>query len=131
MPSLEEVADNPNCLTVVLKGHPSSRGTVKLTGSHLQDPLDIQKLHFQTPDGPAYVTAIREAIKRTRNFVQSTPIGLLVDTEIAPGPNVTTDEEIDNFIFNRVFGGYLFSVAAVSPLILNLRVTIHQLGNFG
>ncbi|KAG5335989.1 hypothetical protein C0989_012390 [Termitomyces sp. Mn162] len=104
----QEVADNPNCLTaVVLKGHPSSRGMVKLTGSHPQDPLDIQKLHFQAPGGPADIAAIRDAIKRARSFVESTPIGLLVDTEIAPGSNVTTDDEIENFIYNRVFGGNL------------------------
>ena len=101
----QEVADNPNCLTaVVLKAHPSSRGTVKLTGSHPQDPLDIQKFHFQAPEGPADVAAIRNAIKSARRFVESTQIGLFVDAEIAPGSNVTTDEEIDNFIYNRIFG---------------------------
>ncbi|KAG5726885.1 Choline dehydrogenase [Termitomyces sp. T112] len=112
----QEVADNPNCLTaVVLKGHPSSRGMVKLTGSHPQDPLDIQKLHFQAPGGPADIAAIRDAIKRARSFVESTPIGLLVDTEIAPGSNVTTDDEIENFIYNRVFGHHACCTNAIGP----------------
>ncbi|KAG6838820.1 hypothetical protein H0H87_002293, partial [Tephrocybe sp. NHM501043] len=67
-------------------------------------PLDIQKLHFQAPGGAADIVAIREGIKRARNIVQSTPIGLFVDEEIAPGPDVKTDEELDNFVLNRVFG---------------------------
>ncbi|KAG6916045.1 hypothetical protein DXG01_008669 [Tephrocybe rancida] len=50
------------------------------------------------------VVALREGIKRTRKLVASTPIGRFVDTEIASGPDVTTDEEMDNYILNRVFG---------------------------
>ncbi|KAG6915226.1 hypothetical protein DXG01_012645 [Tephrocybe rancida] len=101
----QEVADNPNALTaIILKGHPSSRGTVKLTGAHPQDKLDIQKLHFQASGASADIAALREGIKRARNLVESTPIGLFVDTEIAPGPDATTDDEIDNYILNRVFG---------------------------
>ncbi|KAG6916041.1 hypothetical protein DXG01_008665 [Tephrocybe rancida] len=101
----QQIADNHNALTaVVLKGHPTSKGTVKLTGPHPQDKLDIQKLHFQAPGGSADIAALREGIKRARSLVESTPIGLFVDTEIAPGPDATTDEEIDNYILNRVFG---------------------------
>jgi choline dehydrogenase len=37
---------------ITLKGHASSRGYVRLTGSHPQDVLDIQKLHFQPVDSP-------------------------------------------------------------------------------
>ncbi|KAG6852352.1 hypothetical protein C0991_000462, partial [Blastosporella zonata] len=102
------VADSHNALTaIVLKGHPSSRGTVKLTGSHPQDLLDIQKLHFQAPGGSKDITALREGIKRAREIVQGTPIALFVDEETAPGSHVKTDEEIDNFILNHVFGKLL------------------------
>ncbi|KAG6897419.1 hypothetical protein C0992_001733 [Termitomyces sp. T32_za158] len=111
----QEVADIHNGLTaVVLKGHPSTKGTVKLTGSHPQDPLSIQKLHFQAVDGPADVAAIREGIKRARELVALPPISAFVMEEIAPGPNVTTDDEIDNFVYNRVFGGCL-SLAPFLP----------------
>lgn len=99
------MADIHNGLTaVVLKGHPSSRGTVRLTGSHPQDPLNIQKLHFQADGGPTDIAAIREGIKRARNLVALPPIDIFVMEEVAPGPNVTTDDEIDNFILNRIFG---------------------------
>ncbi|KAG6885744.1 hypothetical protein C0993_010571, partial [Termitomyces sp. T159_Od127] len=100
----QEVADVHNGLTaVVLKGHPSSKGFVKLTGSHPQDSLNIQKLRFQAAGGPADVAAIREGIKRARKLVALPPISPFVMEEIAPGPNVTTDDEIDNYVYNRIF----------------------------
>ncbi|KAG6824748.1 hypothetical protein H0H93_001585 [Arthromyces matolae] len=100
---------------IVLKAHPSTRGTVRLTGSHPQDLLDIQKNHFQAADGPSDVAAIREGIKRARALVQSTPIGAFVDSEIAPGPNVTTDDEIDQYIYNRIFGHHACCTNAMGP----------------
>ncbi|KAG6898779.1 hypothetical protein C0993_004276 [Termitomyces sp. T159_Od127] len=112
----QEVADIHNGLTaVVLKAHPSTRGTVRLTGSHPQDPLDIQKLHFQESGGPTDVAAIRESIKRARTLVALPPIDVFVQEEIAPGPNVTTDDEIDNFIFNRIFGHHACCTNAIGP----------------
>ncbi|KAF8069145.1 alcohol oxidase [Lyophyllum atratum] len=100
----QQVADNHNALTaVVLKGHPSSKGTVRLTGPHPQDPLEIEKLLFQAPDGPADVAALRDGIRRARDIVTHSPLGFFVDTEVSPGPNTNTDEEIDDYIFNRVF----------------------------
>ncbi|KAF8069140.1 hypothetical protein FPV67DRAFT_1392994, partial [Lyophyllum atratum] len=96
---------NHNALTaIILKGHPSSKGTVRLTGSDPQDPLDIQKLHFQAPGGPADVAALREAIRRARDIVTNSPVGAFVDAEVSPGMDATTDEEIDEHIFNHVFG---------------------------
>ncbi|KAG6901729.1 hypothetical protein C0995_008697 [Termitomyces sp. Mi166 len=112
----QEVASIPNGLTaVVLKAHPSSKGTVKLTGSHPQDPLDIQKLHFQASGGPADVAAIREGIKRARQLVALPPISPYVKEEIAPGPTVTTDDQIDNFIYNRVFGHHACCTNPIGP----------------
>ena len=104
----QQVADNHNAFSaIVLKGHPSSKGTVRLTGSHPQDFLDIQKLHFQAPDGPADIAALREGIKRARQIVTSTPLALFVEREVSPGPNVTTDEEIDRYILEHVFGNFV------------------------
>ncbi|KAG6876710.1 hypothetical protein C0992_012048 [Termitomyces sp. T32_za158] len=122
----QEVAEIHNGLTaVVLKGRPSTRGTVKLTGSHPQDPLNIQKLHFQEAGGPTDVAAIREAIKRARDLVALPPIDLFVMEEVAPGPNVTTDDEIDNFVFNRIFGtpGALQAITRVVPMPLG-QITV-------
>ncbi|KAG6854497.1 hypothetical protein C0991_006099 [Blastosporella zonata] len=112
----QQLADNHNALTaVVLKGHPSSQGTVKLTGSDPQDLLDIQKLHFQAAGGPADIAAIRDGIKRARAIVESRPVGLFVAEELAPGPNVTTDDELDNHILNHVFGHHACCTNAMGP----------------
>lgn len=112
----QQLADNHNALTaIVLKGHPSSKGTVRLTGAHPQDLLDIQKLHFQAPGGPADVAALRDGIKRARDIVMHSPIGLFVDAEVAPGPNATTDTTIDDYVYTHVFGHHACCTNAMGP----------------
>ncbi|KAG6828266.1 hypothetical protein H0H92_008609 [Tricholoma furcatifolium] len=101
----EELVATHNALSaVVLKAHPSSRGTVRLTGTHPQDRLDIEKFHFQAPGAADDLAAIRAGIRQARNIVQNSTIGTFLETEVFPGANVTTDDELDTFIFNRVFG---------------------------
>ncbi|KAG6915224.1 hypothetical protein DXG01_012643 [Tephrocybe rancida] len=112
----QQLADTHNALSaIVLKAHPSSRGTVRLTGSHPQDRLDIKKFHFQAPGGSADVTALRNGVKRAREIVQTSAIGPLVETEVFPGANVTTDDQINDFIFNRVFGHHGCCTNAMGP----------------
>ncbi|KAJ7144375.1 hypothetical protein C8R44DRAFT_601832, partial [Mycena epipterygia] len=54
----QELAVTHNALTaVVLKSHPSSRGVVTLTGSNPQDPLHIEKHHFEAADGQSDINA--------------------------------------------------------------------------
>jgi choline dehydrogenase len=89
---------------VVLKGHPSSRGTVRLTGSHPQDKLDIQKMHFQTPQGPQDVADLREGIKRARAIMSGPLVSIHVDTEVFPGPQAQTDDQIDAHVYENIFG---------------------------
>ena len=86
------------------QAHPSSKGTVRLTGSHPQDLLNIQKLHFQAENGPRDVADLREAIKRSRTVMESLTILPFVDQEIFPGPQAQTDDEIDAHIYENIFG---------------------------
>ncbi|KAF8066053.1 glucose-methanol-choline oxidoreductase, partial [Lyophyllum atratum] len=79
------------------------------------DPLDIQKLHFQAPGGPEDIAALRDAIRRARDIVTGTPVGLFVDAEVSPGTNATTDDEIDQHIFNHVFGHHACCTNAMGP----------------
>ncbi|RDB28025.1 Oxygen-dependent choline dehydrogenase [Hypsizygus marmoreus] len=112
----QQVADVHNALTaVVLKAHPSSKGTVRLTGSHPQDRLDIQKLRFQAPGGPADIAALRNGIKRARGIVELSPISLLVDAEVSPGSNALSDDEIDQYILERAFGHHVCCTNAIGP----------------
>jgi choline dehydrogenase len=101
----EELADIHNALSaVVLKTDTSSRGTVRLTGSHPQDPLRIEKHHFEAPGGRQDIVAIREAIKVARSIVEHPNITMHVEAPVFPGPDVQTDEEIEDHILENVFG---------------------------
>lgn len=78
---------------------------MRLTGSHPQDILRIEKHRFQAEGGPQDVAALREGIKVIRRLVQSTPgISAHVDTEVFPGPQAKTDEEIDAHVYENIFG---------------------------
>jgi choline dehydrogenase len=97
----DELASTHNALAaIVLKAHPSTRGVVKLTGNHPQDPLQIEKRHFEAPGGQADIASIREAIKVARSIVGHPNITQHVEAQLFPGP----DEEIDDHILEHVFG---------------------------
>ncbi|KAG6815548.1 hypothetical protein H0H87_000631 [Tephrocybe sp. NHM501043] len=112
----QQLAETHNALSaIILKAHPSSRGTVRLTGSHPQDRLDIQKFHFQAPDAVDDIAALRNGVKRAREIVQASAIGPHIKNEVFPGANVTTDDQINDFIFSRVFGHHGCCTNAMGP----------------
>ncbi|KAJ7767169.1 hypothetical protein B0H16DRAFT_1521096 [Mycena metata] len=101
----QQLADIHNGFTaVILKANPATRGTVRLTGSHPQDPLQIEKHHFEAAGGRDDIIAIREAIKVVRAMVEHSNITIHVEKQVFPEPKVQTDEEIENHILEHVFG---------------------------
>ncbi|KAJ7253490.1 hypothetical protein C8J57DRAFT_1722385 [Mycena rebaudengoi] len=65
----EPLANVHNALSaVVLKAHPTSQGVVSLTGKHPQDPLRIEKRHFEAPGGQEDINTIVETIKAAREL---------------------------------------------------------------
>ncbi|KAJ7118936.1 hypothetical protein C8R44DRAFT_789680 [Mycena epipterygia] len=97
----QQVVENPNALTaVILKAHPSSRGFVRLTGSHPQDPLDIEKMHFEAAQGPEDIQALIDGITRVRALVEDSLIAAFIVEEEFPGK----DANLTQHIFDRVFG---------------------------
>ncbi|KAJ7472713.1 hypothetical protein FB451DRAFT_1367600 [Mycena latifolia] len=101
----DQLADVHNALTaVVLKAHPSSRGVVRLTGNHPQDPLQIEKHHFEAADGDRDIAALREGIKVARNIVNHSNITMHLEAQAFPSPDNGTDAEIDDHILEHVFG---------------------------
>ncbi|KAJ6607869.1 GMC oxidoreductase-domain-containing protein, partial [Mycena sp. CBHHK59/15] len=101
----DELADVHNGLTaVVLKADPSSRGVVRLSGSHPQDLLYIEKRHFEAPGGAHDVAVIRDEIKAVRNLVTHPNISMHIEAQVFPAANAQTDVEIDDHIFEHVFG---------------------------
>ncbi|KAJ7471390.1 hypothetical protein B0H11DRAFT_2237299 [Mycena galericulata] len=112
----EELADIHNALTaVVLKAHPSSRGVIRLTGNHPQDLLHIQKHHFEAPGAREDITSIREGVKFARSIVEHPNITMHVEAQVFPGPGFQTDEEIDDHIFEHVFGHHACCTNAMGP----------------
>ncbi|KAJ7144189.1 hypothetical protein C8R44DRAFT_973823 [Mycena epipterygia] len=101
----QELAENHNTLTgVVLKAHPSTRGLVTLTGNDPQDPVHIEKHHFEAAGGSADINAILTGIKSAWSLAQDGGIEPHIAERIFPAPNVTTDTEIKDHILENVFG---------------------------
>ncbi|KAJ6479000.1 hypothetical protein C8R45DRAFT_1006433 [Mycena sanguinolenta] len=112
----DEIASFHNALTaIVLLSHPSSRGTVKLTGNHPQDPLKIEKHHFEAADGQDDIAAIRAGIQLARSVVASPGIAQHVEAQAFPAPDNGTDTEIDDHILQHVFGHHLCCTTAMGP----------------
>ncbi|KAK1224800.1 hypothetical protein PQX77_012284 [Marasmius sp. AFHP31] len=110
----EKAANTHNAVTAVnLKARPSSRGTVKLTGGHPQDPLSINKQHFQSEGGPQDVQDLREAIKRSRRIMSSLLIAPFVEREVFPGEQAQTNEEIENHVYEHIFGHHACCTSAM------------------
>ncbi|KAF7328864.1 Choline dehydrogenase [Mycena venus] len=97
----QQIADNPNGLTaIVLRAHPSSRGFVKLTGPHPQDPLNIAKMHFEADEGPEDLKALADGINRIRSLVKNSLIDDYVVEEALPGSGAN----LTQYLLDRVFG---------------------------
>ncbi|KAJ6546837.1 hypothetical protein B0H19DRAFT_1162707 [Mycena capillaripes] len=97
----QEIADNPDALTaIVLKAHPSSRGFVRLTGPHPQDPLDIEKMHFEAEEGPDDMQALIDGILRIRSLVENSLIAPFIVEEVLPG----RDANLTQYLHDRIFG---------------------------
>ncbi|THU90625.1 alcohol oxidase [Dendrothele bispora CBS 962.96] len=73
-----------------------ARGKVSLASSN---PLDKPLLNFRYfMDSEDYDSKILvEGIKLARKIAKTAPFSSLIEDEIAPGPNVQTDEEIDEY----------------------------------
>ncbi|KAK7052487.1 choline dehydrogenase [Favolaschia claudopus] len=97
-------AATPNFFSIInLKALASSSGYVRLTGSHPQDLLDINKLRFQAPGGQQDIVDLRERLKHWREVLTAPQVAKFVEREVLPGANVTSDKEIDNYILENIF----------------------------
>jgi choline dehydrogenase len=89
---------------VILKARASSKGYVRLTGSHPQDLLDLNKLRFQAPGGQQNIADLRERVKQWREIMNAPEVQQHLEKEVLPGANVTSDHDLDNFVLENVFG---------------------------
>ncbi|KAJ7579825.1 hypothetical protein C8J56DRAFT_1058844 [Mycena floridula] len=100
---------------VSLLGPAKSKGTVSLTGSHPQDLLDIQKQRFQSEEAQGDVVKYRGAIQRARAIMAQPEIAENVVAELFPGPDVVTDDQMDEYIYERAFGHHACCTNAIGP----------------
>jgi choline dehydrogenase len=115
----QKIADTHNALTaIVLKAHPSSRGVVQLTGNHPQNPLRIEKRHFEAPGGEDDIATMREAIKTAWALVASPNITMHIEERVFPDPQVESDAQIEDHILQNVFG----TCDLISSLVESSRI---------
>lgn len=75
--------------------HPASRGQVRLRSADALDPIRIQYNFFSAPED---LPRLREGFRRAREVGEQAAMAPYREAEVAPGPKVKTDAEIDAFI---------------------------------
>ncbi|KAI7462731.1 GMC oxidoreductase [Hortaea werneckii] len=95
--TVQEVAfgGSGNVPVALLK--PLSRGSIQINTT---DPSKTPLVDFGTFSHPTDLEIAVEAIKKTREFMNSAPMQETGATEIVPGTNITSDEEIAAAIRN-------------------------------
>ena len=93
-PFKQAFADGFGCRAILLR--PTSRGEIKLSSSDPRAPARIYQNFFATDDDLA---TLRAGIRLTRELAWQTSLKPFVEAEIAPGPDKTSDADIDAHIF--------------------------------
>jgi len=75
--------------------HPDSRGEILLRSA---DPLAPPRIVYNFFTAPNDLPTLREGVKRARDVAYRSPMDSFRGEELAPGPNVKTDDEIDAWI---------------------------------
>ena len=79
----------------VINLHPESRGSVRLASA---DPFTRPAIRHDYFSREADLIALRDGIKTARRIFQEAPLDGMVDDEMYPGVDATTDDAIDAFI---------------------------------
>jgi 4-pyridoxate dehydrogenase len=75
--------------------HPDSRGWVQLRSAHPRDHVRIRLNPFSAPND---LPTLREGLKRGREIALQKPMDRYRGEEIAPGPAITSDADIEAYI---------------------------------
>ncbi len=75
--------------------HPDSRGEILLRSA---DPLAPMRIVYNFFTAPTDLPTLREGVKRARDVAYRSPMDAFRGEELAPGPKVKTDAEIDAWI---------------------------------
>jgi len=77
--------------------HPESRGAVRLRSTDPRDPIRIFYNFLSSPDD---IETLRNGFKRAREVAYHAALDPFRGEQVAPGPEVRTDAELDNWIRN-------------------------------
>jgi 4-pyridoxate dehydrogenase len=72
--------------------HPQSRGTVRLRS---KDPLAPVRIQYNYLTAPADIAKFRQGFRLAREIGNQTALDSFRDVELIPGPDVTSDADID------------------------------------
>ncbi len=78
---------------------PESRGSIRIRSTDPRVHPDIQPNYFEQPDD---LRVMRDGIKISRDIVAQAAFDPYRGTEYAPGADVRTDDEIDNYLRAKV-----------------------------
>ena len=126
---------------IVLKGRSNNTGVVKLRSA---DPRDTPIINFQYFGDPAAdeqpteskhradLEAVVKGVKIARQATQRANGRSIFDfyTEIWPGPSVTSDEQLREFVINESWGHHASCTAKIGPAsdpmaVLDSRFRVH------
>lgn len=93
-PGIRKAFPNAYSLRPVLL-HPKSRGHIELASS---DPGDKMRIHQNFFDHPDDLKTLRDGVKLARDILNQPAFTEHRGAEIAPGPEATSDDAIDDFI---------------------------------
>ncbi|EAR51809.1 Glucose-methanol-choline oxidoreductase:FAD dependent oxidoreductase:GMC oxidoreductase [Oceanicola granulosus HTCC2516] len=82
---------------------PESRGSVRLKSRDPAEPPEVRYNFFQGGSGPE---VLREGVRIARDIIGQPPFAPHTERELAPGPDVTDDAAIEDFVRDSV--GTLF-----------------------
>jgi 4-pyridoxate dehydrogenase len=80
------------CRPVLLR--PESRGTITLASDEPERKVVIRQNFFDSEND---VRTLRDGFKMARNVMSQPSLAAFHDAELAPGPDVTTDDQIDAY----------------------------------
>ena len=79
--------------------HPDSRGEVLLRSA---DPRDPVRIFYNFFSAPGDLPALRDGFKRAREVAYQSALDAYRGDEVMPGPDVKTDDQIDEWLRNNV-----------------------------
>ena len=83
--------------------HPDSRGEVLLRS---KNPADHVRIFFNFLSAPNDLPTLREGFKIGRDVAYQAPLDPFRGEELEPGPDVKTDDEIEDFIRGNAETGF-------------------------